>query len=169
MLRHLFALAFLPSQEIPDAFDTLKLVMPQEANGVTQWFEETIYIERYVGIFEMVALLGQLLYFHQVYGQYIYDSMETGVPRTQNVAKAWYHRWNTLVGQSHAGIYTIIKELQKEQQNVNFQIECIVRGEQRPKKKSLIDREKRIMMIISDKENHSVMEYLRGIAHNLTL
>jgi hypothetical protein len=39
MLRHLFALAFLPLQEIPEAFDTLKLEMPPEADKVVRWFE----------------------------------------------------------------------------------------------------------------------------------
>ncbi|CAB4480039.1 unnamed protein product [Rhizophagus irregularis] len=110
----LFALAFLPSQEIPDAFDTLKLVMPQEANIVTQWFEEN-YVRgkirqhlRNGSTTRSAPLFPPSLWS-------VYDSMETGVPRTQNVAEAWHHRWNTLVGQSHAGIYTIIKELQKEQ------------------------------------------------------
>ena len=78
--------------------------------------------------------------------------------------------WDILVGQSHVGVYTIIKELQKEQQNVEFQVECIIRGEQRPpKKKASIDREKRIMTIINDRENRSLMDFLRGIAHNLSL
>lgn len=64
----------------------------------------------------------------------------------------------------------MIKVLQKEQQNVDFQVECILRGEQQPaKKKSLIDRKKRIMTIIDDKENRSVIDYIRGIAHNLAL
>jgi hypothetical protein len=40
MLRHLFALAFVPSSEIPATFDTLKSRMPSEADGVVQWFEE---------------------------------------------------------------------------------------------------------------------------------
>jgi hypothetical protein len=76
----------------------------------------------------------------------------------------------TLVGESHVGVHTIIKELQKEQQQVEVQIECILRGEQQPKqKKKLIDREKRITTIINDRENRSVIDFLRGIAHNLTL
>ena len=37
------------------------------------------------------------------------------------------------------------------------------------KKKTLIEREKRILMIVDDRENRSVMEFLRGIAHNLTI
>ena len=40
MLRHLFALAFLPPQEIPEAFNILKFEMPYEANEIVQWFED---------------------------------------------------------------------------------------------------------------------------------
>ena len=96
--------------------------------------------------------------------------MELGIPRTQNIVEAWHNRWRTLVGESHVGVHTIIKELQKEQHQVEVQIECILRGEQRPKqKKNLVDREKRITTIINDWENRSVIDFLRGIAHNLSL
>jgi hypothetical protein len=40
MLRHLFALAFLPSDDIPGAFDILKSEMPEVADDVVKWFEE---------------------------------------------------------------------------------------------------------------------------------
>ena len=75
-----------------------------------------------------------------------------------------------LVGQSHIGVYRMIEELQKEQQSIDLQVESIIRGERWPtKKKTLIEREKRILMIVDDRENHSVMEFLRGIAYNLTI
>jgi hypothetical protein len=93
-----------------------------------------------------------------------------GIPRTQNNVEAWHRRWEILVGQSHVGVYRMIEELQKEQQSVDLQVENIIRGEQRKtKKKALIEREKRIMMIVDDRENRSVMDFLRGIAHNLTI
>jgi hypothetical protein len=75
-----------------------------------------------------------------------------------------------LVGKAHVGVYTIIQEFQKEQQQVEIQIENIIRGEQRPKqKKAKIDRENRIMTILNHKENRSLMDFLRGIAHNISL
>ena len=57
----------------------------------------------------------------------VHDSMELGIPRTQNFIEAWHRHWGTLVGQSHVGIYTIIKEFQKEQQQVELQVESILR------------------------------------------
>jgi len=62
--------------------------------------------------------------------------------------------------ESHIGVYTIIQEIQKEQQEVEVQIERMLRGEQPPKKKKkVIDRENRIMTIINDRENRSIMDF----------
>ena len=38
-LRNLSALAFIFSEEIPQAFDILKQYLPREASDVTEWFE----------------------------------------------------------------------------------------------------------------------------------
>ena len=56
--------------------------------------------------------------------------MELGIPRTQNSVEAWHNRWANLVGKAHVGVYTIIKEFQKEKQ-----VESIRHGAQRPKQK----------------------------------
>ena len=169
MLHHLFALAFLPSQEIPGAFDILKQEMPSEANDVVQWFENN-YVHGRVRrqLLNGTEIRNQPLFPSQLWS--VYDSMELRVPRTQNKVEAWHRRWGTLVGQAHVGLYTIIQEFQKEQQQVEIQVENILRGEQRPKqKKSLIEREKRIITILNDRENRTVMNFLRGIAHNISL
>jgi hypothetical protein len=84
-----------------------------------------------------------------------------GILRTQNNVEAWHRRWEILVGQSHVGVYRMIEELQKEQQSVDLQVESIMSGEQRPaKKKTLIERGKRIKTIVDDRENRSVMDFL---------
>ena len=77
-----------------------------------------------------------------------------------------------MVGESHIGTYAIIQELQKEQKQVDVhQIERILHGEQltKQRKKKLIDRENRLISVINDRENRTVMNFLRGIAHNLSL
>ena len=169
MLRHLFALAFLPSDEIPTAFDNLKTEIPPIANNVIQWFEDN-YI---YGRIRRRLRTGNVIHTSPLFPPQlwsVYDSIELGIPRTQNHIEAWHRRWGTLVGQAHVGVYTIIKEFQKEQQQVEVQIERILRGEQPHKqKKAIIDREKKIMTIFNDRENHIVMDYLRGIAHNISL
>jgi len=169
LIRHLFALAFLPAHEIPSAFDILKPRIPPEANNIVQWFEDN-YVH---GKIRRQLRNGNIvrdtpLFPPQLWS--VYDSVELGIPRTQNTVEAWHRRWKTLVGESHIGVYTIIQEIQKEQQEVEVQIERMLRGEQPPKKKKkVIDRENRIMTIINDRENRSIMDFLRGIAHNLSL
>lgn len=64
----------------------------------------------------------------------------------------------------------MIRELQKEQKNVSNKVEAILRGEPRPKpKKTDEDRKKSIQSVIDDRNNRSVLEFLRGIAHNLSI
>ena len=93
MLRHLLALAFVPSNEIPIAFDTLKSTMPQEASEVVQWFEEYYVLGK---IRRRLQDGGTIrtppLFPPQLWS--VHDSMELGIPRTQNSVEAWHNRWS---------------------------------------------------------------------------
>ena len=100
----------------------------------------------------------------------MYDSIQLGVPRTQNAVEAWHRRLESLVGRAHLGVYNIIENFQKEQEQVDAQVECILRGEQPPKRRKVDEeKEKRILTVVNDQPNRPVMDYLRGIAHNLSL
>ncbi|CAG8801275.1 8044_t:CDS:2, partial [Dentiscutata erythropus] len=75
----------------------------------------------------------------------VHKCLDLSVPQTQNVVERWHNRWATLVGNSHVGVYTLIQELQKEQQIIEAHIDCIFYGECRPKqRKGLVERENRI-------------------------
>jgi hypothetical protein len=51
-----------------------------------------------------------------------------------------------------------------------MQIESILRGEPRPpQQKCYADREKRILTVFSNRDDYSLVEFLRGIAHNISL
>ncbi|PKY16990.1 hypothetical protein RhiirB3_429484 [Rhizophagus irregularis] len=39
LIRHIPALAFLPHNNIPSAFDELRAIMPEEANSIMKWFK----------------------------------------------------------------------------------------------------------------------------------
>ncbi|KAL5240126.1 hypothetical protein ACI65C_007536 [Semiaphis heraclei] len=69
--------------------------------------------------------------------------MDHGIPRTQNIAEAWHRSWSTLVGKPHVGVYTMIEDLQTEQQRVDLEIESINRGEPKPKQKKQIITERK--------------------------
>ncbi len=65
--------------------------------------------------------------------------MEFAFPRTQNKVEAWHRRWKTLIGRSHVGIFTIVmvKQIRKERNEVDMEIEKSIRGEPVPKKRKL--------------------------------
>lgn len=63
----------------------------------------------------------------------VFESIYVALPRTQNKVEAWHRRWETLVGRAYVGILSIIKEIRKEQNIVENEIERAVTGEP-PKK-----------------------------------
>ncbi|CAI6354155.1 unnamed protein product [Macrosiphum euphorbiae] len=166
----MLALAFIPSENIPAAFDELKATFPPEAEEVVQWFEDNYVHGR---IRRRNQRNGNIIRTDPLFPPKLWsvsELMDHGIPRTQNIVEAWHRRWSTLVGKPHVGVYTMIEELQKEQQRVDLEIECINRGEPKPKqKKQIIDREKRIMTVYKDISNRSVLEFLRGLAHNISM
>ncbi|CAB4425523.1 unnamed protein product [Rhizophagus irregularis] len=109
-LCHITALAFLPSSEIPNAFDQVKSLMPPNAIELVQYFED-----------------------NYVHGKLV----ESGYPRMQNTVEGWHQRWGSLIGRAHVGIYTIIDEMRKEQHQTELQIESIICGEERPRQRKL--------------------------------
>jgi hypothetical protein len=97
------------------------------------------------------------------------DNIEYAFPRTINSVEAWHRRWEILVGRDHIGVFKIIKEMQKEQSKVRLDIEMVLRGTPRPsQRKRDRDREIRIQTVLNDRNNRSIMNLLRGIAHNLS-
>jgi len=76
----------------------------------------------------------------------------------------------TLVGRTHVGIIAIIKEIRKEQNIVENEIERALRGEPAPKmRRDDNQREIRIQNVTRDRDKKAVLEYLRGIAHNISI
>ena len=91
-------------------------------------------------------------------------------PRTQNTVEAWHCQWNTLIGRAHVGIYTIIEEMHKEQQQTNIQIENIICGEPQPSQHNCDSNcENRILTVFGNCNDYLLVDYLRGIAHNISL
>lgn len=52
----------------------------------------------------------------------VYENNNLGFPRTQNKVEAWHRRWNTLVGNTHVGVYKIINHIKNEQNRTELEI-----------------------------------------------
>ncbi|CAB4418896.1 unnamed protein product [Rhizophagus irregularis] len=169
-LRHMTALAFLPSSEIPHAFDQIKSLMPPNASQIVQYFEETYVngkIRRQMPRSGTV-IRNPPLFPPELWS--VHELIENGYPRTQNMVEGWHQRWSTIIGRSHIGLYSIIDEMRKEQCQTELQIESILRGEARPyQRKHIVERENRLLTIFNGRDDYSLLDYLRGIAHTISL
>jgi hypothetical protein len=168
LIRQIPALAFLIPTDIPAAFDQLKVNIPIEASGVVQWFEDN-YVH---GRARRTLRTGNIVRDAPMFPPLLWsvaDNIEYAFPRTINSVEAWHRRWEILVGRDHIGVFKIIKEMQKEQSKVRLDIEMVLRGTPRPsQRKRDREREIRIQTVLNDRNNRSIMDLLRGIAHNLS-
>ena len=87
LIRQISALAFLPYNNIPGAFDELRTIMPEEANRIMEWFE--IYYIR--GRIRRTARSGNVTRSNPLFPPSLWsvtDNVEYAFPRTQNFVEA---------------------------------------------------------------------------------
>ncbi|KFD55608.1 hypothetical protein M513_03356 [Trichuris suis] len=169
-IRQLSALAFLPAEEIPDAFDLLKLHMPDEARQITEWFESN-YVRGRIRkrLRNGVVVRAPTLFPPELWSTY--DCMQEGFPRSQNSVEAWHRRWESLIGGSHVGVYRMIEEFRREQRRVQNQCERISIGEEGLRRTpSNAVRIAQLEAVINDRASRPrVLDYLLAIARTLRL
>ena len=79
-----------------------------------------------------------------------YDSVLQGNARTNNASEGWHNRFRILVGRSHPGLYSFLKDLQKEQADVEYMLRDLRLGKKiknMPKNK-FVEKETRISNIV---------------------
>ena len=166
LMRQIAALAFLPNAEIPEAFGELKNILPPTAEEVVTWFEEN-YVNGRLRHINRREVRVPPLFQPQLWS--VYDNEINGIPRTQNKVEGWHRRWQILVGKNHPGIFYIIKQLRQEQDSTAAEMESIILGQPRPKrKKQYVEKDQRLATIENDRHNRTTLEFLRGIAYNLS-
>ena len=92
------------------------------------------------------------------------------MPKTNNAAEGWHRGFHQLLGAYHPTIWKFIDGLKKEQSFNELKLEQFVAGHQPPKgKKKYQEAANRIKSIVEEYGNRPVLQYLRGIAHNINL
>ena len=84
-LRHITALAFLPSEEIPEAFNQVKLILPENTAGVVEYFEENYIRGRTRRTRNKSTRHLPPLFPPEIWS--INDLVELDYPRTQNIVE----------------------------------------------------------------------------------
>ncbi|XP_015120521.1 uncharacterized protein LOC107043501 [Diachasma alloeum] len=168
-IRQITSLAFLTATEIPPAWDELKEEIPEKAKPIVDWFDDNYVHGKVIRLLRGKPKRSAPKFPPSLWS--VHDRMEENLPRTQNKIEAWHRRLRSLVGHLHAGMYTLINELKKEQKTEEGEIEYINRGEGRPKmKRADAVREERIRQIFQEREQYDdVLDWIRGLAHNIKI
>jgi len=159
--RIIAALAFVPIDNLYDAFDALSMELANELTPILNWLEDN-----YIGrpgrnnrrsrppIFppESWSMCQRII---------------SGTDRTNNHAEAAHRRLKRELDVVHPSIWKFIDGLRRIQKGRVVTYEQYVRGERGPiKRREYILADQRLLTIVKDYNNRDIIEYLRGIALN---
>ena len=154
------ALAFVPADNVVQAFEQLQENLCHEADPVIDYFEDA-----YIGRIRR-RNRGNPLFPISMWN--MYDRVCNDLPRTINSLEGWHNHLQANITSSLPNIWRFLQILKTEQALNDTIISQMLAGHQpSPSKKKCKDLSKRIANIVQDCENREVMDFLRGIAHNL--
>ena len=106
----------------------MTVLLPTDVGTILQWFENNYVHGRVKQTLKNGTVQRHdLLYPSAMWS--VFDNTELAFPKIQNKVEACHSRWKTLIGRSHVGIFTMIKQIQKEQNEVETEIEKSMCGE----------------------------------------
>ena len=161
--RMLVALAFVPEPDVINAFEAVSEDFPLDTQAVIDYFEDT-YIgrlrrggHRRVPLFELGL--------SNMYIQTLDD-----LPRTNNAVEGWHRSFQANVGTYHPNFWKFIDILKHEQNLTQVNIaQARASHQPEPQHRRYLDSNQGIKNVIRDYRNRDIMQYLRGLAHNISM
>ena len=90
--------------------------------------------------------------------------------RTNNAVEGWHRRFQANVGAYHPNFWKFIDILKQEQSLNHVNISQARAGHQpEPQRRRYQDSNRRIKNIVQDYHNRDRLQYLRGLAHNISM
>lgn len=171
-VRQLAAMAFLSPHDVREAYLQLKSMFPPEALNFLKWFEEMYVLgrpRRHVLSDGPPVVVRAVPTFPPPMWN-VSSLVEEGQPRGNNSVEAWHRRWVTIVNGNHVSVYRMINAMKDEQQSAEDAREARVRGQPPPpKRKRQREYEQRLLSIVQTRDSIGTLEFLRGIAHNISV
>lgn len=162
-IRKLWALSFVPVDEVREHFLHLRQPCPDQAVPIYNYFRE-MYVDgrRPIGRPRANALFPPALW-------NVRDRVLQDQPRTTNACEAYNRRLGAIFAK-HTGVTGFLTNYKKECQRIEGLVERKIAGNPGPlRKKADRERDQRIKAVTQDYGNRTIDDYLRGIAHNLLL
>ena len=100
----------------------------------------------------------------------MYDQTIGDLLRTNNAVEGWHRRFQANVGAYHPNFGKFIDILKREQSLNYVNISQAQAGHQpEPQRRRYQDSNRRIKNIVQDNHNRDRLQYLRGLAHNISM
>lgn len=162
-MRMLNALAFVPLPHVVEAFDELcdSDVFPGEAQEVVDYFEDT-----WIGRPDRRRRRRAPVFPHAMWN--CYEASRIGMSKTNNAVEGWHRSFESQISASHPSIWKFLEGIKREHALSELKIEQYSAGAppSTPRKKYK-DSADRIKRIVERFDPTSIVDYVRGIAHNI--
>lgn len=162
-IKMLLALSFVPPRNVVSAFEDLVEICPDELNELVDYWEDN-YIGR-----QRRNRRSEPRFLIQIWN--MYDRVVDGLPRTNNSVEGWHHAFQKTVDCHHPSIFKLIDHFRQEQNTIELFIQRYNSGVRAPEasKKKYAELNRRLKTLVANYINMNILDYLRGIAHNLEL
>ncbi|KAM7293454.1 uncharacterized protein ISCGN_026584 [Ixodes scapularis] len=161
-MKMLPALAFLPVEAIPEAFQDLLEVFPQEAIGLANYFED-VYVGRPRRNGVSSAQFPPKLWS-------VYEAALDGIPRTNNSVGTWHYGLQSNVRSTSPNIWVFFDSLKKEQALSEMKLSQAASGvtaTRVSRKQEAFN--KRLQRILGRYDGTDNMDILEACARSITL
>lgn len=160
-VRMIAALALVPEDDVPLAFDALSEVIPSEILPVLDYFEDN-FVGRRTAQNRRRPRFPPALWNH-------YESAMACDPKTTNSVEAWHRGFQSHVQCSHPTIWKFIEVLHREDAMNLHRLELIDMGQQERRPKRYQDAAQRLQTLATSYDSTQLLRYLTGVAYNVTI
>lgn len=155
------ALAFVPINDVIDAFEELQL--DNRLTALVDYFEDT-FIGR-----ERRRRRAAPLFPIQMWN--VHDKVEEGLPKTNNSVEGWHRAFNRLVAGDHPSPFVLVDVIRREQNHTENQLAQLEAGREvvENRKAKYVQLARRLQTLVDRYDSNEKTAFLRGVAHNIDL
>ena len=97
--------------------------------------------------------------------------MVNNLPPTNNSVEAWHRSFQQTIDCYHPSVFKLIEQFRKEQDHVEIQLEKYNSGDRQQEASNCkyVQLNKRLKNIVKTYADRPLIDYQRGIAHNMTI
>ena len=160
--RMIAALAFVPGVDNDQVFNALSNNSDHDLDIILDYIEDN-----YIGAYRRGHYRAPR-FAYDMWG--VHDRVQNELPRTNNAVEGWRNRLNRHVGCHHANIWKLIEVLKNEEDISRIELLHTQQGRVQQTANPVYARiNARVNTVVNDYANRGHLDYLRGIAYNITV